>query len=124
MSRSLVFVTLALTAMLAFLVGLTTGSVRAPALPAAPVGELEPPPAPEPRMLAPAVAAPVVAARSAIAPGMVNFADVAESINPAVVNIEATSRTGGRRRRAEPMPFDGNLPTPPGPSPIRPQSGS
>jgi serine protease Do len=125
MPRSFVLVTLALTAMLAFLVGLTTGSVRAPALPPAPVTEFEPPAAPEPRMIAPAVAAPVVAARSAIAPGVVNFADVAESINPAVVNIEATSRTSGRRRRAaEPIPFDGNIPIPPGPSPIRPQSGS
>ena len=125
MSRSFALVTLALTAMLAFLVGLTTGSVRAPALPAAPASELELPPPPEPRMIAPAIAAPVVAARPAAAPGMVNFADVAESINPAVVNIEATSRTGGRRRRvAEPIPFDPNLPTPPGPSPIRPQSGS
>ena len=37
------------------------------------------------------------------APGSVNFADVAERINPAVVNIDAASRGGheGRRRRAD-----------------------
>ena len=31
-------------------------------------------------------------------PGVVNFADVAERINPAVVNIDAASRSGGRGR--------------------------
>ena len=52
---------------------------------------------------------------------MVNFADVAERLNPAVVNIEATTRatgTTGRRRREQ---SDAN---PQGPSPVRPQSGS
>jgi serine protease Do len=52
---------------------------------------------------------------------LVNFADVAERINPAVVNIEATTRstgTGGRRRREQ---AEGN---PQNPSSIRPQSGS
>jgi serine protease Do len=56
-----------------------------------------------------------------VAAGLVNFADVAERINPAVVNIETTTRatgTGGRRRRE---PADD---TPQGPSPVRPQSGS
>ena len=33
------------------------------------------------------------------APGLVNFADVAERINPAVVNIEATTRAGVEHRR-------------------------
>lgn len=54
-------------------------------------------------------------------PGVVNFADVAERLNPAVVNIEATTRatgTTGRRRREQ---SDAN---PHAPSPVRPQSGS
>ena len=51
--------------------------------------------------------------------GLVNFADVAARINPAVVNIEATTRSGGgasRRRESS----DGN----PQGSSVRPQSGS
>jgi serine protease Do len=60
-----------------------------------------------------------------ITPGLVNFADVAESLNPAVVNIEATTRSGSRRRRgAEPSPFEDTNPAPQGPSSVRPQSGS
>jgi serine protease Do len=52
---------------------------------------------------------------------LVNFADVAERINPAVVNIEATTRStgmSGRRRREE------SDTEPRGPSSLRPQSGS
>jgi serine protease Do len=126
MSRSVVVVTLALTAMMAFLLGVTTGNLRAPA----PVAttDLEPPPLPSDPVLAePLRPLPQPAALpGAIAPGMVNFADVAASINPAVVNIEATTRASGRRRRSpEPVPFDGNTPTPPpGPNSMRPQSGS
>ena len=57
--------------------------------------------------------------------GLVNFADVAESLNPAVVNIEATTRAGSRRRRgAEPGPFDETNPAPQSPNAVRPQSGS
>ncbi|HYM22083.1 MAG TPA: trypsin-like peptidase domain-containing protein, partial [Vicinamibacterales bacterium] len=42
---------------------------------------------------------PRPAAASAVMPGsLVNFADVVERINAAVVNIDATSRGGGRRR--------------------------
>ena len=53
--------------------------------------------------------------------GMVNFADVAARINPAVVNIEAITRGqgGGGRRRLEES--DG---VPRSPSSVRPQSGS
>jgi serine protease Do len=36
--------------------------------------------------------------------GLVNFADVVERINPAVVNIEATTRTDETRRRIRPNP--------------------
>jgi serine protease Do len=46
------------------------------------------------------VAKPVPArATGGALPGAVNFADVAERINPAVVNIDAASRGGGRGRR-------------------------
>ncbi len=51
---------------------------------------------------APAVAKAVPArATGGALPGAVNFADVAERINPAVVNIDAASR-GGRSRRRRP----------------------
>jgi serine protease Do len=54
---------------------------------------------------------------------LVNFANVAELINPAVVNIEATTRGGesARRRRSQldAVPFDDD-----GISSVRPQSGS
>ncbi len=113
--------------MMAFLLGLTSAGwpVSAPSttpqvaasvaveetsVPPSPVAAPPPPPA---------------AVKAVMAPGMVNFADVAESINPAVVNIEATTRTSGRRRRApEPIPFDGNSPSPQGPWSVRPQSGT
>jgi serine protease Do len=111
--------------MMAFLLGVTTGNLRAPA--PAPLAELEPPTPPaDPVLTDPSRALqPAVAIPAAIVPGMVNFADVAASLNPAVVNIEATTRTTGRRRRPpEPIPFDGNTPMPQGPNSMRPQSGS
>jgi serine protease Do len=120
---------------MAFLLGLTSGSLRAPAPMATPPSEMmellaPPPPAPPPRdgisSVKPQVTVRSTAAdaQPAITSGLVNFADVAESLNPAVVNIEATTRSGGRRRRpAEPSPFDDINPTPPGPG-VRPQSGS
>ena len=110
MFRPFVLVTLALTAVMAFLLGVTSGSLRAPVLPDTPPSRTEfvaAPPAdvrlsePEPAPMAPAVS------RAVITAGLVNFADVAESLNPAVVNIEATTRAGGRRRRnSDPSPFD------------------
>src|SRR3989442_14479440 len=58
-----------------------------------------------------------LAARTAAAPAMaslVNFADVVERLNPAVVNIDTTTRGQSRRRRGarpalpdSPDPFDG-----------------
>jgi serine protease Do len=61
----------------------------------------------------PAAVRPVAA--GAAVPGAVNFADVAERINAAVVNIDAASRSGGetrRRRGDEPLegPRDLELP--------------
>src|SRR5688572_1961409 len=60
------------------------------------------------RAAAPAEAKP--AGVRAVA-GMVNFADVAERINPAVVNIDATSKTTRERRRGDELDpgreFDG-----------------
>src|SRR5205809_5871988 len=96
--RRLTFVTLALTAVVAFLVGaifaggltpasVLTGTVKnAPARPA-----LRP-------------------ASGAVSTSLVNFADVVERINPAVVNIDATTRgrdnRGRRGRPGAPDPQD------------------
>ena len=113
---------------MAFLLGVTSGSLRGPAVPDNPAASravVASPPAdirlsePEPAPAVPAVGG------GAIAPGLVNFADVAETLNPAVVNIEATTRASERRRRgSEPSPFDDGNQAPPSPNAIRPQSGS
>ncbi|RPI54790.1 MAG: peptidase, partial [Acidobacteria bacterium] len=128
MTRPFVLVILALTATLAFFLGVTTGNVRAPASRAGALqgAELDPAPPAESRVAEAVQPAPLraSAAPAAPVPGMVNFADVAESINPAVVNIEATTRAGRRRRAPEPAPFDESNPAPPGPPSVRPQSGS
>ncbi len=81
MSRRFALVTVVLVATAAFLVGLIVA------------GSMTPAPA-NSRTTSPT---PAVSARrtAATAPTLVNFADVAELINPAVVNIDATSR-GGR----------------------------
>jgi serine protease Do len=122
MSRLFTFVMVLLTAVTAFMMGLIVpGRIRQPQEPAD-VLRSEPPPAVAveangaDQWLPPAVAPPQMPS----AAGPVNFADVAERINPAVVNIETTTRatgTGGRRRRD---PSD----NPQGPSSVRPQSGS
>jgi serine protease Do len=78
MSRRFAFVTVVLVASAAFLVGL----IMAGSLTPAPAVSRTTPPAGR------AASAP----RPAVAPAPVNFADVAEHINPAVVNIDATSR--------------------------------
>jgi S1-C subfamily serine protease len=131
MSRPFTLVTLSLTTLTAFLIGFSVagnggnwrGAVRVePREPTPTELELQPDsvtPA-DARREEPAVQ-PRAERQAAIAPGLVNFADVAERINPAVVNIEATTRaTGlsGRRRREQPEGM------PQGPSSIRPQSGS
>jgi serine protease Do len=107
MSRRFTFVTLALTGIVAFLVGaIVAGGVgRSSVAAGAPAGRA----AREPRIRAAGAAVPVTA---------VNFADVVERINPAVVNIEATTRGNdpARRRRTRPdlpdvpEPFNGAPP--------------
>ena len=129
MFRPFVLVTLALTAVMAFLLGVTSGSLRAPVLPDTPPAQMEfaaaPSANPPISRAEPAAAAPALSRPAAHAAGLVNFADVAESINPAVVNIEATTRAGSRRRRgSEPSPFDDTNPAPQSPNAVRPQSGS
>ncbi len=88
MSRRFALVTVVLVATAAFLVGLIVAGSMTPA---------------------PAVsrtATPTIKAASGRAPGgaaLVNFADVAEIINPAVVNLDAASR-GTRSEREETAP--------------------
>ena len=138
---------LALTAVMAFLLGVTSGSLRTPAPPSEggpwtqPARALPPfdsaqgapsdgrgAPAGEPvatLQTQPTVRPSEAAAQPASSSGLVNFADVAETLNPAVVNIEATSRSSGRRRRnSDPSPFDEQNPAPQTPGLVRPQSGS
>ncbi|MCA1559514.1 MAG: hypothetical protein LC804_04330 [Acidobacteria bacterium] len=80
MSRRFTALTVVLTAVVAFLVGLIIA------------GEFTPAPVVS---SAPRVASSGVArsARVTGGPSVVNFADVAERINAAVVNIDATSKT-------------------------------
>ena len=104
MSRRFTFVTVVLTALVAFLVGaIVAGGVARSAVSAgAPVR---------------ARAAPIASSRRGGVPAMaspVNFADVVERINPAVVNIDATTRGREPRKRRgrngspdAPDPFDG-----------------
>ena len=105
MSRRFTVVTLALTALVAFLVGaIVAGGFLRPTVAAD---------TPKPPARVPTIGAPG-AARNALSP-LVNFADVVERINSAVVNIDATSRGPGgesRGRRRLPIPespelFDG-----------------
>jgi serine protease Do len=104
MSRRFTFVTVALTAVVAFLVGaIFAGGVSKSSVSAGPRA---------------AVVRGAVRASNVGATSLVNFADIVERINPAVVNIDATARgkdRGKRRNRqpAEPsdpleQPFDLN----------------
>jgi serine protease Do len=103
MTRSFAWLTVALTATVGFLVGMVVTGSLAPTT---------------------ALSAPPVAVRAAdpaplelpytVVPGAVNFADVAERLNPVVVNIDASSRrtratSGSGSRR--PVPFD-DIPPP------------
>ena len=83
MSKRFTFITLALSSTVAFLVGVILaggGVAPTPVVSSAPFHGTPPNDRPRPASL----------------PGVVNFADVAERINPAVVNIDAASRSGGR----------------------------
>src|SRR4051812_40426050 len=95
MTRRFVVVTVCLTATIAFLIGLEVAGNMTP----------------QPAISAPT--APLVPTRgrlsSSLSPALTSFADVAERLNPAVVNIDATSRGTARSRRF------GGLPVPDGP---------
>jgi serine protease Do len=99
MSRRFTFVTVALTAVVAFLVGaIVAGGFHQPSISAGATSK-------------PATASTVRAASAAVPATLVSFADVVERINPAVVNIDASTRGSGsserrRRRQAFPDPPD------------------
>ncbi len=94
MTRRFVAVTVCLTATIAFLIGLVVAGSMTPQF------AISAPSAPQ---------IPVRTRLAGIAPAVVSFADVAERLNPAVVNIDATSRGTARSRRF------GGLPVPDGP---------
>src|SRR5262245_31643032 len=95
MTRRFVVVTICLATTIAFLIGL----IVAGSMP------------PQPAISAPSAPLVPVRSRSAatLVPAVSSFADVAERLNPAVVNIDATSRGSLRSRRF------GGLPVPDGP---------
>jgi serine protease Do len=101
MSRRFTVVTLALTAIVAFLVGaIVAGGVgRSSVAAGAPAKHA----ATEPRIRAVGAAVPVT---------VVNFADVVDRINPAVVNIEATTRGNDATRRRRTRPDLSDVPDP------------
>ena len=91
MTRRFLAVTIGLVATVAFLVGLIVAGTMTPApAKAAPDATLTP-------GRAAGAAAPL--------PALASFADVAERLNPAVVNIDATFRGSGRARRRLPAPL-------------------
>src|SRR5262245_48874081 len=89
MSRRFTIVTLALSAIVAFLVGvIVAGGWNRSSVTAGPAKRADPAP----------VARPAITSK----PDLVNFADVVEKINPAVVNIDATGAGSGDNRRRRP----------------------
>ncbi|MBI4886654.1 MAG: trypsin-like peptidase domain-containing protein [Acidobacteria bacterium] len=100
MTRRFLALTVSLAATVAFFVGLVVAGSMTPA----PVASATTPPA------ASAPAAPVSRATTAagpsaaLSPGAVSFADIAERLNPAVVNLDATVRGEDRPRRRSPFP--------------------
>jgi len=106
MSRRLTLVSVALVALVAFLIGaIMAGGLGQPRVTAG-----EPPS--RPTLSAPRRSG----ARAVIAAPLANFADIVDRVNPAVVGIDATTRggdgTGSRRRRrsdgADPFEFELN----------------
>ena len=86
----------ALSSAVSFLVGLAVA------------GQSNPVPSAQASQVSPTIKPVPVKATAGALPGAVNFADVAERINPAVVNIDAAARGGreGRRRRNVEEPGD------------------
>jgi len=86
MARRFLIVTACLVATVAFLIGLiVAGSLT---------------PAPAQSATGPSVAGLRPAKMATSGPAVASFADVAEQLNPAVVNIDATSRAGAAKPRA------------------------
>jgi serine protease Do len=98
MSKRFTFITVALSSTVAFLVGLIIASGGVPPTPVVSTATAR------------EVAGPADRPKPASFPGVVNFADVAERINPAVVNIEAASRSGGPRPTRWPRGDDPDSP--------------
>jgi serine protease Do len=96
MDRRFALVTVVLTGTVAFFTGFTVA------------GSLQPPPTVAFVPAARAGGTPPGRPVDRVPPGVVNFADIAERVNPAVVNIDATSR--GSRHRMPPghPPLDPN----------------
>ena len=100
MSRRFTLVTLALTAVVAFLVGaIVAGGFVRPSVGAQATPSSRPP-------ARSTISAP---ARTALSP-LVNFVEVVDRVNPAVVNVDATSAGPAENRRRR-MGF--GLPDPP-----------
>ena len=107
MTRRFLAVTVCLAATVAFLIGLVVAGTMTPARAAS---------VPIARETAPEPSAPAMPPRgivpATIPAGDGSFADIAERLNPAVVNIDATSRGEDRQRRRasvlpdEPDPFE------------------
>src|SRR5688500_3259672 len=87
--RRFTLLTVVLSSAVTFLVGLIIA------------GGVTPGPVVSSAVRRPAAAAEARPAGARAVAGLVNFADVAERINPAVVNIDATSKTSRERRRGE-----------------------
>ena len=114
MSRRFTLITIGLTATVAFLIGLIIAGSFAPGPAVSQAATTQ----------ARGSARPVADRR---ATALVSFADVAERINPTVVNIEATSRgVGTNARRSQPSNRDlfGDPPELPSPPNLTPRRGS
>ncbi|OFW06325.1 MAG: hypothetical protein A3I61_06320 [Acidobacteria bacterium RIFCSPLOWO2_02_FULL_68_18] len=92
MTRRFLAVTIVLTATVAFFVGLVVA------------GTMVPSPAASAATTAPEPARPVERAMAPAAPGAASFADIAERLNPTVVNIDAASRAAVQPRRRTLLP--------------------
>jgi serine protease Do len=98
MTRRFLAVTVCLAATVAFLIGVLAAGALTPARAASPPAPREGVPVP-----AGTPASPRGVTASAIPVGDTSFADIAERLNPAVVNIDATSRGEELPRRRTPI---------------------